>query len=127
MRDAAQWVQKRVMERVHYAGSSILTGSAIAHALLDYAQALAEVGTSATTQIPTLNDDGTPGMSEVLIGPASQLIADTEESPYDEVVDDELVARLRRAADRVRNDSSPSPAALAIDDDPRNDTSVDEF
>lgn len=115
------------MERVHYAGSSILTGSAIAHALLDYAQALAEAGTSATVEIPTLNDDGTPGTSEVLIGPASQLIADTEESPYDEVGDDELVARLRDLAHRARNDRSPSPAAQMINDEPRGGASVDEF
>ena len=115
------------MERVHYAGSSILTGSAIAHALLDYAQALAEAGTSATVRIPTLNHDGAPGTSEVLIGPASQLIADSEESEYDEVVDDELVARLRDAAQRVRNDRSPSSAAQMVDDDPRGGAPADEF
>ena len=40
------------MHRIHYAGTSILTGSAIAIALVDYAQALAEVGSSATVDVP---------------------------------------------------------------------------
>lgn len=97
------------MDRLHYAGDSIVTGSDISHALLDYAQALAEAGTSATVSIPTLNDDGSRGRSEVLIGPASQLISDSEASPYDEIVDAELVARLRALAARVRDERSPSP------------------
>ena len=41
------------MDRIHCAGNSILTGSAIAAALLEYAEALAKVGTSATVEIPT--------------------------------------------------------------------------
>ena len=99
------------MDRIHYAGDSILTGSTIAHALLDYAQALAQVGASATVDVPTLNDDGSFGRSEILIGPASQLIASAEDSGYDDVVDEELVAHMIEEARRLRRNGSPSPTA----------------
>ena len=72
------------MDRIHYAGDSILTGSEIARALLDYAQALAVAGTSATVDIPVVDEgDGSIGRSELLIGPASQLISDTEEEGHE--------------------------------------------
>jgi len=115
------------MDRLHYAGNSVVTGTAIAHALLDYAQALAEAGTAATVEIPTVNDDGSRGRSEVLIGPASQLIADSEESPYEEVVDEELVANLLETAARVRNDSGPGPQAGMIDDADLSGSYSDDF
>lgn len=99
------------MDRIHYAGNSFLTGTRIAHALLDYAQALAQVGASATIHVPTLNDDGSPGRSEVLIGPSSQLIASAEVSGNDDVTDDELVARMGDEAKRLRQHGSPSPTA----------------
>lgn len=90
------------MHRVHYAGHSIVTGTAIAHALLDYAQALAEAGGSATVVIPTWHEDGSRGESEVLIGPSSQLISDAEESEFPELIDDHVVAYLGEAAANAR-------------------------
>jgi hypothetical protein len=83
------------MDRIHYAGDSVLTGSAIAKALLEYAEVLAEAGTSATVEIPTRDEDGSLGRSSLLIGPASQLISDAEETEYEEVVDEDLVAYFR--------------------------------
>lgn len=91
------------MHRVHYAGHSIVTGTAIARALLDYAQALAQAGASATIVIPTRNDDGSRGQSEILIGPSSQLISDAETSPRAELTDGDLVTHLREAAANARN------------------------
>jgi hypothetical protein len=90
------------MDRLHYAGHSILTGTAIARAILDYAQALAEANTSATIDVPILNEDGSRGRSEILIGPASQLITDSEKSEFEDVVDEEFVTRLRDQAARIR-------------------------
>jgi hypothetical protein len=101
------------MDRIHYSGDSILTGSKIAHALLDYAQALAQVGTSDTVEVPTVHEDGTPGQSNILIGPSSQLISDVETSGFDDVVDDALVADLEGKADRLRRFGTSSPASEA--------------
>ena len=99
------------MYRLHYAGDSIVTGTEIARALLDYAQALAQAGTSSTVDVPTLNEDGSPGRPEILIGPASQLIADAEISGFDEVVDEALVAYMRGEATRLRNFGTHAPRA----------------
>ncbi|MDY0910454.1 hypothetical protein [Microbacterium sp. CFBP9034] len=99
------------MDRIHYAGDSILTGTAIAHALIDYAQALAQVGASATVDVPIRNEDGSMGRSEILIGPASQLIASEEKSRFDEVRDEVLVKRMKNEAEQLRHHGSPSPAA----------------
>jgi hypothetical protein len=105
------------MYRLHYAGDSIITGTEIARALLDYAQALAQVGASNTVDVPTVNEDGSPGRSEILIGPASQLIADVESSEFDEVVDEALVAHMRAEAARLRSYGSPAPRAEATASD----------
>jgi hypothetical protein len=101
------------MDRIHYAGDSCVTGTAIARALLDYSQALALAGTSATVDIPTVNDDGSPGRTEFLVGPASQLSAAEVSSPYPEVVDEDLVDRMREKATLLRQHGEASPVAEA--------------
>jgi hypothetical protein len=98
------------MDRIHYAGNSVLTGSRIAKSLLEYAEVLAKAGTSATVDIPTREEDGSLGRSKLLVGPASQLIADAEESEFDEIVDDELVAYFDREAARLSGDGGPAQA-----------------
>lgn len=99
------------MDRIHYAGHSVVTGTAIAETLLDYAQALAQANASATVRIPTLNDDGSLGRSEVLVGPSSQLMSDSEESEHDDIVDDVLLTYLRQETAKVRAHGIPSAVA----------------
>lgn len=99
------------MDRIHYAGVSFLTGTDIARALLDYAQALAQVGGSATVDIPTVNDDGSRGRSEFLVGPSSQLVSREEPWSADELEDIDLVAYLYAEASRLRSRGVSSPAA----------------
>lgn len=87
------------MDRIHYAGDSVVTGSAIARAVLEYAKALAKANQSETVEIPTLAPDGSISRSTLLIGPASQLIAEVEPAEggadREELVDDELVGRFQ--------------------------------
>lgn len=105
------------MDRIHYAGDSILTGTEIAHALLGYAGALAEVGSSATVEIPTVDEQGERGRSTILVGPASQLISDSVEVDVDEVVDAALVADLRAKTDHLHRFGIPQPAATVQGED----------
>ncbi|QLD10769.1 hypothetical protein [Microbacterium oleivorans] len=105
------------MDRVHYAGDSVLTGSDIARALLDYAQALAEAGTAATVDIPVVDDDGAEKRWEVLVGPASQMTALAADWSGPEVRDDLLVARLRENARHVRARGGGAAAPVAADDE----------
>ena len=96
------------MDQIKYAGNALVTGSEIAHAVLAYAQALASTGESATITIPVLHDDGSVVTAELLIGPASQLIAEPYESSAPEVEDAETVNGLNVAAARLQ---TPHPVA----------------
>ena len=86
------------MQSIHYASETILTGTDIAHAMLTYAQALAENDKSDTVVIPVYRPDGTRGEAEFLIGPASQLVAESVESTAPELIDTDLVAQLTASA-----------------------------
>jgi len=109
------------MDRIHYAGDTVLTGSDIAAALLEYARALAERDASATIDIPSREDDGSLGRSTFLLGPASQLVTDAEESEYDEVIDTELVLEFqRKTAALVSNTVLPDP-------EPHSTSALDEL
>lgn len=90
------------MMRIHYAGGSELTGTAIADALMDLAEEFGRAGTAGTVDIPVRQSDGSIGRCRLLIGPASQIAAETEGSDYEEVTDPELVAALVRRAEALR-------------------------
>lgn len=85
------------MERIHYAGGVLLTGTDIADAIVDYAAALAARRTAASVDIPVRTEDGRTARAHLLIGPASQLVTEPFDSELDELVDAELVATLRSA------------------------------
>ncbi|WP_353828969.1 hypothetical protein [Agromyces sp. SYSU T0242] len=82
------------MDRIHYAGGVLLTGSAIADAVVDYAAALAVRSAAASIDIPVRAEDGSTARAHLLIGPASQLVTEPVPSENDEILDEELVARL---------------------------------
>lgn len=89
------------MQLLHYANGALLTGTDIAHALVDYAESLARHGSSASVDIPIREADGSLGRANFLIGPASQIVGETTSSDYDEVVDTELVASMRARTARL--------------------------
>lgn len=64
------------MRRIRYAGGTFLTGDAEAAAVMRYAAALANVDRAATLTVVGTSDDGTVSEFELLIGPASQLLAE---------------------------------------------------
>lgn len=105
------------MNRIHYAGDSFLTGTEIADALVDYAQALAQVQAAATVELPVLHDDGSSGNVKVLVGPASQLVSSPEHSDVEEMIDDGLVTHLGLEAVRIRqygSASTPPPVSRTV-------------
>ncbi len=102
------------MDTIHYAGDSVVTGTEIARALLDYATALAQAATAATVDIPVIDAGGGEGRWEVLVGPASQLTSRRIDWDGPELRDDLLVARLGRLADQLRRRGTD--AAVATED-----------
>ncbi len=99
--------------RIHYAGGTGLTGDAIAHALMNLAVQLALNGSAAKVEIPVRNTNGSVGHTTFLIGPTSQIVAESEASAYDELYDDDLVVDMRRQATALEpHQVSPEPAIV---------------
>lgn len=104
------------MKRLTYAGDSFLTGDAIADALLDYATTLARADVADHVVVPGLSRDGARTRFDIVVGPASQLIAEQVEGVGEELVDDAFVADLAHrsrlaAAGRVEQAGQRPPDA----------------
>jgi hypothetical protein len=82
------------MMRLEYAGGEVLVSDALCHALLDYSAAVARGGGSEDFQIPVVTADGLRGLAEVVIGPASQLLATPTDVPEVDLDDDGIVKEL---------------------------------
>ncbi|WP_434315581.1 hypothetical protein [Leifsonia sp. P73] len=86
------------MKRIHYASGSLLTGDAIADVLVKYAAALAVNTAAAEVRAPAILENGEVGEIMMLLGPASQILAETERFDGPELRDDDFVEGLK---DRV--------------------------
>lgn len=71
------------MKRIHYAGASLVTGDGVAEAVLRYAAALARAGSAEEIEVPSITEDGSRENVMLLVGPASQLLAEDEASPFE--------------------------------------------
>ena len=103
------------MKELIYAGGKAIVSDELAEALIDYAQILAAHGDSGLIEIPSVGEDGTVGMSRLLLGPASQIIAEpvTAEQPQfdDSEVIAELKTRIRAAGAQHAMPMDPDDAA----------------
>lgn len=61
------------MKHVIYSGEHLVTGNAVADALMEYATVVVRNQTSATVVIPTLAMNGSVVDRAILIGPATQI------------------------------------------------------
>lgn len=98
------------MRIIFYAGDEYLTGDDIADALLEYSRALGDDDRAEIIEIPVRNDGGQVVSAKFLIGPASQIVTEAVDGRGPEVVDIELVARLRQLTRAVER---PPSAPLA--------------
>lgn len=100
-----------------YGENRVLTGDAIAEAVLAYAAALGENGTTDIVEIPTADAEGYATTAEVLLGPASQIMV--EAAPDDELEpeDEDLVNELARRTTAVGGGRF-SDAASSHSDEP---------
>lgn len=89
------------MKDIVYGENRIMTGDAIASAVLAYAAALGQNGSTDIVDVPTADGDGFATTAELLLGPASQIMV--QDCPDDEleIEDDALVAELSRRAAAV--------------------------
>lgn len=98
-----------------YAGDELLTGDEIAEALLEYGQALALNGTASKVEIPTLEADGSRSTTTVLVGPASQIIAKSADTEFEELRDAGVVADLQARTRALRPNPSAPPMVSSSD------------
>lgn len=84
------------MKRVTYGGGSFLTGDQIADAVLDYAAQIARARSADHLVVPALGADGEPASVDVVLGPASQLLAEREGVAAPDVENAAFVADLER-------------------------------
>lgn len=101
------------MMRMTYAGGEVLTGHAIAQAVIDYAAALAEADMATTIEIPGRTAEGVTGTFGILLGPSSQILVEPTDDA-EEIEDPELLDELRRLT-RVLTDPPPIAPAEAGD------------
>ncbi len=109
------------MDRIQYSGTSVLTGSEIARALLEYAQALTMSGASTTVEVPSLKEDGSLERAIFLIGPTSQFVSETEDSDFPDVLDAKLVAHFKQetrklGSSRAVPSADPQYSGVDVDD-----------
>jgi hypothetical protein len=90
------------MQKLYYAGGFILVSDAICDAVVEYAQALADVGKSDLVIVPALSDEGLRGTVRLLIGPASQLFAAPALERDVDLEDAEAVASMQDKTARLR-------------------------
>jgi hypothetical protein len=101
------------MEQIHYADETLRTGTDISRAVLAYAEMLARAKTSATVDIPVRHADGSTGRANLLLGPASQLVAQAYDDSASELIDETLVASIH---EKVRHLQGGTAEPLEAED-----------
>ncbi|MCA5924773.1 hypothetical protein [Curtobacterium oceanosedimentum] len=89
------------MKFVVYGENKVMTGDAIAEAVLAYAAALGENGTTDIVEIPTSDEHGVGVATELLLGPASQVMVEPAPDDDLEPEDEDLVNELTRRTAEV--------------------------
>ena len=89
------------MKYIVYGENRVMTGDAIAEAVIAYAAALGQNGTTDIVDVPTSDEHGSAATAELLLGPASQLMIETAPDDELEPEDEDLVNELIRRTDEV--------------------------
>jgi hypothetical protein len=98
------------MKRILYNGGTVITGDAIAHAIIEYASELARHESSDTVDIPTVNGGGVATRAEMLLGPASQFVIEPVDTEAEDPIDEALVAEIEGKTAKLL---APRPVASA--------------
>ena len=69
------------MKQITYIDTAVRTDDAVADLVIEYAKRLAQQGTSDTVSIPAIGSDDVVRETTLLIGPASQLVVTTLDTP----------------------------------------------
>jgi hypothetical protein len=95
------------MMKLEYAGGEVLLSDEASRVLLRYAESLAMHDSSDTVTLPVVTVEGVPGEAEILVGPASQLLA--LPTAEDHVIDDAAAIAVMREKMAALQPSRPVP------------------
>lgn len=104
------------MQKLYYASGWVLLGDTVCTAVVEYAQALADVGKSDLVVVPGLSDEGLRGDTRLLIGPASQLFASPALDRGVDLDDDAAVASMQEKTRRLLPARPTTEPRLGEDD-----------
>lgn len=104
------------MQKLYYASGWVLLGDTVCMAVVEYAQALANVGKSDLVVVPALSDEGLRGETRLLIGPASQLFTSPALDRGIDLDDPEAVDSMREKTRRLLP-ARPTTEPRVRDDD----------
>lgn len=110
------------MKRIYHPGGSIVTGSALADAVMLYAEALSNRQETEVVDIPVIAADGSHGRAQFLIGSSSQLVSVTSADGESELIESATTKALQ---DKVR--TVATPPSLAWAGAPMGSPQFDEF
>jgi hypothetical protein len=82
------------MKTIYYAGDVQMTGTALADAVVHYAESLAQHETSAAIDVPVITESGVVARASFLLGPASQIVAVSVLSPFPDPTDEAVLATI---------------------------------
>ena len=92
------------MKRIYHPGGSVVTGSALADAVMLYAEALSNRRETDVVDIPVIDADGSRGRAQFLIGASSQLVSVTSADSEWELTE---IATTQALQDKVREGTAP--------------------
>ncbi|NRD27364.1 hypothetical protein [Frigoribacterium sp. VKM Ac-2836] len=108
------------MKRIHYADEYIVTGDAIAAAIVEYARSLALKNKSDMVDLPGMDRGGVHQRFQILLGPASQMLVSEEQTGETEIEDaglvDEIEVRIGRLSG-VEPQSAEPAEGIPLDSD----------
>jgi|GEM_PF-3012739 len=87
-----------MVKRILYASGGFLTADVIADALMEYASVLAIVGSADVVSCPGLDEEGHTRRIQLVLGPASQIMAMDTDEPDTEIDFTDPLEELRRRA-----------------------------
>ena len=108
-----RWAVNGYVKELKYAGGKTIVSDELAEALTDYAQILAANGDSGVIEFPAVGEDGTVGTSRLLLGPASQILAEPVTTDSKVLDDSHVIAELKH---RIRAAGVAHPLPMDPDD-----------
>ena len=109
------------MKQITYAGKSFVTGTDLADAVMRLTAALGLSHETAGVTIPAMDENGHITTADLVLGPATEVLAIAIDSDQEEIVDAEVVAQLdertrRLEPTRTIASTDPIPGSWSVNE-----------